>query len=42
MNLGGNFEGNVGDGCVKGMQCNVEFVYQLSICYRTEKNYENP
>ena len=42
MNLGENFEVNVGDVCVKSMQWNVEFLYQLSICHRTEKNYENP
>jgi hypothetical protein len=27
---------------MRGMQCNVEFVYQLSIYYRTEENHGEP
>jgi hypothetical protein len=29
------------EGCLRGMQCNVEFGYQLSICFRTEENHVN-
>jgi hypothetical protein len=27
---------------MRGMQCNVEFGYQLSICSRTEENHGKP
>jgi hypothetical protein len=30
------------EGCMKGMQCNVEFCYQLSICSWTEENHGKP
>jgi hypothetical protein len=32
---------NVGVGSVRSAQCNVEFVYQLSICSRAEEKHGN-
>lgn len=39
LHFGEIFELNSGEGCMRTMQCNVNFVYQLSIFFRTEGNH---
>lgn len=47
MALGGmrfeeNLEVNFREGCMRSVQCNVGFGYQLNICSRTEENHGRP
>jgi hypothetical protein len=37
--FGEKFEVNFGEGCMRSMQLNVGFGYQLRICPRTEENH---
>jgi hypothetical protein len=37
-----NFEKLIFGGCMRSMQCNVEFGYQLNICSGTKENHGKP
>jgi hypothetical protein len=42
LRLGGNTEHKAGGGCMRSIQCNIDFLYKVCICSRAEKNNEKP